>query len=195
MFRPPVPRTDPAYMLLIREYCRVLMHFSWLELSDAVTWMINHRTERSWPLPAELSQAIESRRGTDDPDAGGTNWTSMPASWKWDTRLPELRRLCSPSDPDPLPRIASQLAKTLKTDPWRCMRNAMASEAMAWEKYGDEYWPTGTKEAIRNARSLVEKAGRKVGITVDCAGIPLDQKPAPDWSDEPALKTGSPDLF
>ncbi len=131
-----------------------------------------------WPTPAVI------RRHMPEEISAGSQWTAMPASWKWDSRLPELRRLCHwDSAEDPLVALANALSLTSATDPWRTMRNAMATEAMAWEKYGDELWPTGPKLAILNARNLVEQAGRKVGIRVDLGPIPLDQKAPPE---EPA---------
>src|SRR5581483_3032180 len=75
-----------------------------------------------WPTPAVI------RRHMPEEITGGPNWTAMPAAWKWDSRLPELRRLCRwDSTEDPLVALANALSRIAAADPWLIMRNAMVA--------------------------------------------------------------------
>ncbi len=145
-----------------------------------------------WPTPAQIRafmpKVIEGPRN---------GWTSVPAKWRYDQQMIQLRRLCgNSSHADPLVAIANSLETGIETDPWRTMRNAMALQSMVWENYGDppDAWPTGPASCIHNARRVVEKYARKAGIELDLHHVPLDQvvmpspNPSDDWSDEPALK-------
>jgi len=150
-----------------------------------------------WPTPAVI------RRHMPEEITGGPNWTAMPAAWKWDSRLPELRRLCRwDSTEDPLVALANALSRIAAADPWLIMRNAMVARAGAgtWEKFGDQYYPVYSVEAVFVARNLVMEAGRKVGVSVDLSALSLDRIDActdEDVSprDAPARASHAPEFF
>ena len=138
-----------------------------------------------WPTPATIRKFMP-----DEIEGPKAIWQGVPAYWRWDNRLPDLRNLCRwDGEGDPLIAIANSLATGIQTDPWRCMRNAMALRSNEWEEYGGngDKWPTGSPDCIFNARKVVERYAHKVGISVDLSNVKIDQPQIADWSNEPAL--------